>query len=755
MIENPWRKLIFIVVLLVVSGLLLKLEGVKRGLDLKGGARLVYRLDIEKAKAEGQIPKNMPAKQILEETIAILYNRVDPKGVLDPTIQPQGTDRILIEIPGRKESEITSVRNRIQQLGKLEFRIVIDQTIKTFDIEAEKERLKKWLKNPENQKIIARNPDDISVFNSLPPEKGGPKRPGKIRWVPMDEKADPHPQEVRVPIKVKDEKGKTIEKLARFIPITLEEPYFKGEELNPGTIRQSQDEMGFPAVAFEFKEGVKAKFADFTQKHKKRSMAIILNGRCRSAPTIRSRIAGPGIITGGSKGFSPEEVRNLIVTLKTGALKVKPELESESTIGPTLGEAAIRIGKLSMLVGGIAVVLFMLLFYRMAGLIAVISLLVNMTYLMGAMALFRFTLTLPGLAGLVLTVGMAVDGNILIFERIREELDKGKVLVQAVKNGFQMALSTIVDANLTTLITAIILYHVGTGPIRGFAVTLSIGIITSMFAALVVSRVLFHLFHQFGILKELKMGRVFRNPNFQFLAKKNVAVTISLILVVAGISIFATTDPDTKLGIDFRGGASVRVTLKQPEDIDLIREKIVSKIPGAIVNTLGGTLGTVGGEELKHISGNKAQHFAVKFKLPEKMFREKGDVKKEIGQVYRDKLKSALAEYLISPPFSHIEVIPSPEKTYSIVSFQMHTEEPVLIEDIRKALKGFENLVVEPANKEDKGKKAVKDFKITMDLEAGVRKEDIPERIKPRLAHLKSVNGNPIALTEPFPEFEL
>ncbi len=788
MVENAWRKVVFIVALLALAVWFWAGWGVMLGLDLKGGARLVYRLDIDAARKSGQIDPNTSNRDVLTETVTILQNRIDPQGVLEANINPEGNDRILIELPGKQESEIKPVRDRIQQLGKLEWRLVIDDSNKKFDLPEEKRRLEAWLKKPENQQIVGLNPDDISVFNSLSPEKGGPKQPGKIKWVPMDPKADPSPNEVRVPIEYKDPKtGKTVKAVARYIPVDLTEVYFTGEDLKAGKIRQTQDRFGLPAVAFELKESKKAVFADFTARNKQRPFAIILNGKCRSAPIIQDRLPGSGIITGGSKGFSGEEVRNLIITLKTGALKVKPILESESTLGPTLGETAIRTGVFSMAVGGALVVLFMLLFYRLAGLVAVISLLVNMTYLMGAMALFRFTLTLPGMAGLVLTVGMAVDGNILIFERIREEQDKGKVLIQAIKNGFQMALSTIVDANVTTLITALILYQVGTGPIRGFAVTLSIGILTSMFAALVVSKVLFHLLLEFGILKDrLSMGRIFTNPNYPFLAWRKVAMSLSAAAMAIGLFIFLDTDAHTKLGIDFTGGASMRIVLKQPEDIDLVRKKITEAIPGAIVNTLGGSLGEMGEKGGPHVVGHKAQTFAVKFKLsPEQVQKalasaetsktstgggpaskpasrpaaggtgSHGAMPQDLGLIYKDKLRKALKGWLVSTPTSNKVIVPSPDGTYSIVQFQLHTEKPVRLADLKKALSGYPHLSITPVRPEDKGKEAARDFQISMDMEAGIRPEDIDERLAPRLQGVKAVDGSPITLTEPFPEFEM
>ena len=210
-----------------------------------------------------------------------------------------------------------------------------------------------------------------------------------------------------------------------------------------------------------------------------------------SAPTIQSRISLRGQITGR---FSPREVANLAIVLRAGSLSVPVVIEEERTIGPALGQDSIDRGARASVIGLFLVVLAVAFYYRMSGLYAAVALTVNLLLLAGVMTLFGATLTLPGIAGLVLTVGMAVDANVIIFERIREELRVGKSVRAAVATGFDKAFWTVVDANVTTLITALVLYEFGTGPIKGFAVTLSIGIVTSVFSALVVTRLLFEIY---------------------------------------------------------------------------------------------------------------------------------------------------------------------------------------------------------------------------------------------------------------------
>jgi preprotein translocase subunit SecD len=232
-------------------------------------------------------------------------------------------------------------------------------------------------------------------------------------------------------------------------------------------------------------------FGELTEKNLQKPLAIILDGQVYSAPIIRDRISRQGQITGR---FSSEEARDLAVVLRAGALPIPVKIEEERTIGPALGQDSIRRGVWASLAGFVLVVAFTVGYYRMSGGYASIALLVNLVMLVGLMGLFEGTLTMPGIAGLVLTVGMAVDANVIIFERIREELRAGRTPRAAIAAGFQKALWTILDANITTLITALVLFEYGTGPIKGFAVTLSVGILTSVFSALVVTRVLYELY---------------------------------------------------------------------------------------------------------------------------------------------------------------------------------------------------------------------------------------------------------------------
>lgn len=254
--------------------------------------------------------------------------------------------------------------------------------------------------------------------------------------------------------------------------------------------RVGYDQSGMFAVDFSFNaEGSKI-FSKVTGNNINKLLAIVLDDKVMSAPVIRTRISKSGQITGN---FPHDEAADLAIILRSGSLPVPVEIEEERTVGPTLGKDSIAKGRFSLLVGGVLVLIFMVIYYRNSGMIADIALMLNILFILGALAMFGATLTLPGIAGIVLTIGMAVDANVIIFERIREELRLGKTPRIAVDAGYGKALWTILDANITTAVAAIVLFQFGTGPIKGFAVTLTIGIITSLFTALVVTRSIFDI----------------------------------------------------------------------------------------------------------------------------------------------------------------------------------------------------------------------------------------------------------------------
>jgi preprotein translocase subunit SecD len=267
------------------------------------------------------------------------------------------------------------------------------------------------------------------------------------------------------------------------------ETLLSGEYLSEARVR-FDNSTGEPYVSIKFNPKGSRLFAKITEENIQKRLAIVLDGKVHSAPVIQDKIVGEGSITGQ---FTDETARNLALVLRE-AFPTPVEVEYLKTVGPSLGEDSIRKGLLSMLIGGILVIIFMAIYYKGAGLVADLALMVNIVLIAGGLAAFDATLTLPGIAGIILTIGMAVDANVLIFERIREELRLGKTPRAALDAGFERATLTILDANVTTLIAALVLFQFGSGPVKGFAVTLSLGVLSSLFTALILSRAIFDYF---------------------------------------------------------------------------------------------------------------------------------------------------------------------------------------------------------------------------------------------------------------------
>lgn len=370
------------------------------------------------------------------QVLETLNSRVDEFGVAEPSIQRQGRKRIMLQLPGIKEKDRERVINIIERTAKLEFMLV-------EDIGQTKESILSKPKYGGNLPLERRLAPEVD-------ETGNP-----VRWYLLKE----------------DQK-------------------ITGDYLVDARVGFSGEPLGGAVVNFKFNLRGAQIFSKLTGANIGENLAIVLEGKVHSAPVIRARIFESGMIEGN---FSVEEANDLALVLRAGALPVNIEIEEERTVGPTLGRDLIAKGRRAVLVGLALVVIFMLAYYSAAGLIATLALLVNIIFIMAALASLHATLTLPGVAGIALTVGMAVDANIIIFERIREELRTGKTPRAAVDAGYTRSLWTILDANITTLIAAVILFQVGTGPIRGFAITLTLGVVSSVFTALVLTKLIYDL----------------------------------------------------------------------------------------------------------------------------------------------------------------------------------------------------------------------------------------------------------------------
>jgi len=420
--------------------------------------------------------------RLAEQALETIRNRIDQLGVAEPVIVRNGKDRIIVELPGVKNPE--RAKKVIGKVANLEFKEVIgtartpDELItklggtlppgETVSVEPSPEGPKFFLiKNGKREEIKVKSLEELV-------EKFG----GRV----------PEDQQILYQ-EIKNKEGKTV---GYVFYILKREPILTGAYLKDAY--PSQDENGMPAVSFVLKEEGARIFRDYTKTHIGTRLAIVLDNKVQSAPVIRSEIGARGQISGQ---FTYQEARDLAIVLRAGALPAPVKIIEETTVGPSLGKESVEKGIKAGVAGIIIVMLFMAVYYKTAGVIADLALLMNVVLLWAMMILLGATLTLPGIAGFILTVGMAVDANVIIFERIKEELRKGRNLFSAVEAGFARAWGTILDANITTLIAAAVLFQFGTGPIKGFAVTLSLGILSSMFTAVFVTKVLLDLIVKF------------------------------------------------------------------------------------------------------------------------------------------------------------------------------------------------------------------------------------------------------------------
>jgi preprotein translocase subunit SecD len=365
----------------------------------------------------------------VSQALETIRNRIDQFGVSEPDIRPQGEDRIVIQLPGVDDPQ--RAVELIGRTARLEFKLVDE----------------------------SRSPE-IAV-------QEGP----------------PAGTEIAYEMVVNTETGRTTK-----VPYLLRKrAQMTGEYITDA--RVALDNFNRPYVSMNFDAKGARLFERITEANVKKRLAVVLDGNVYSAPVIQETIAGGRAQITGS--YSMEEARDLAIVLRAGALPAPVTILEERTVGPSLGRDSIRQGMNSIIVGLALVLVFMVIYYRMSGIIADVALCFNVLLIMSVLAAFRATLTLPGIAGIILTIGMSVDANVLIFERIREEIRLGKSPRAAVDGGFAKATWTILDANVTTLIAAMVLFQFGTGPVRGFAVTLSVGIVASLFTAMFVSRLIF------------------------------------------------------------------------------------------------------------------------------------------------------------------------------------------------------------------------------------------------------------------------
>ena len=475
-------------------------KNIKLGLDLQGGTAFLIQLD-------GQ-----PSAAAREKAIEVIRKRVDKFGLSEPIIQPVGSNRISVEIPGLSEQQKDEARGQLSKVAKLEFRLV----------------------NPESQSLL-------NAYHTAGADSA------------VNPSAIPIDYEV-LPSVSHDENGAEI----RTEIVVKRRPEMGGKYVSKAF--RGFDPVGRPTVIIQFTPEGQQIFGRVTTDNVGKQLAIVLDNEVQSAPVLNGPIFNNAEISGGN--MTPTEAEELSSVLEN-PLETPVKLLEERGVDPSLGADSIRSGTKACLVAILLVMTFMIFYYRLSGVIASVGLILNLFMLFGMLAQFHFTLTLPGIAGIVLTIGMAVDANVLIYERIRDELAAGKPLKAAVEGGFARAFSAIFDAHVTTIIPAIILMVLGSGPLQGFAITLILGIVANLFAALVVTKNSFEWLLSFNRLERLSMLQALRNPRVDFIRLGRVASVFSVVLLIVGVGTFAT-HTGKLLGVDFAGGDAVTLSYTKP-----------------------------------------------------------------------------------------------------------------------------------------------------------------------------------------------
>jgi SecD/SecF fusion protein len=587
------------------------------------------------SEKEGNPYANVPfgQKQVLMQRITDLNPNEDPKVISD------FVESHFKVAKGRRaltSEEVENIKNLIQQQGKLEFRILANPV---DDGDAIK-RAEDYLKNPDNAATLRK----LAFEGSPPPppraEDGGATFPVTLsgetinysyRWVEVGKeelyslhlnndaaKSQGLAAQWQAVAAVRDKEAirfppmsggqfllysRTIPNLDRLSPKDRQQgkiyEYFiltrdteKGKEITGDYLAQAvsgPSQRGEPAVHFAFNSEGANRFYELTNLNRpakeggfERRLAIVLDSQIRAAPGLRSAIRDRGEISGG---FTPKTVQELVTILRAGALPatLKPNPVSENSMGPTLGSDTIFKGTLSVGIAFLAVLLFMLFYYRFAGIVACIALLANLVLTVAFMVMVSATFTLPGLAGLVLMLGMAVDANVLIYERLREERERGASLALAIRNGYDRAFPTIIDTHLSSIFTAIVLYVVGNDQLKGFGISLTMGLIISLFTSLFMTRTMFDFWMSKGWLHNLRMRQLFHRPNIDFMAIRYYWFTATIVLTILGAGLFVwRLNPAEKGGsvmnIDFIGGTAYTGKLSEPLEMKDLRRLLETNV---------------------------------------------------------------------------------------------------------------------------------------------------------------------------------
>lgn len=676
-----FERLTMIVALTLLAGGVSLYSKYRVGPDLKGGTILIYKITEDEG---GSVLK-------MDELIAALKRRLDPSGLQNYVIRPLGSDQVEIIMPDAVSGDVDLVKRRISTVGDLQFRIVAQRkrhgafmemaeqqwpenkkvvgtgpegetVLATFvpygiwlpivdneqnaEFVAKARAMWKELANRPNRKVA----DNLFFVNTAELENFTRSKDGKYvmeqvdgqdyvlaRW--DDDGNGFTSDQMGADGKVL-QRGEHLVRTApngmRYVLLFEDQYNVTGKYLT--RVSPTVDtRTGSPAVEFNFNTEGASKFYELTGEYKPETdktvyrLAVVLDGKLRSAPQLNARIGASGIITLGTNSTN-EEATALSKILQAGKLPhaVSKLPSSEFRISATLGQETINAGLFSVVLSLVAVIAVMVVYYKTGGMIAVFGLTLNLLFTVALMVMCKATWTLPGLAGLVLTVGMAVDANVLIYERLREELTKGASLAMAVRAGYEKAFSTILDSNLTTIITAMFLYLIGTDQIKGYAISLMMGLGTSLFCALTVCRTVTDFIVAKRWIRSLPMRQLFGKTNIDFLRYERKALTVSAVLAIAGlVALFLRGGAN--FDVDFTGGTMAGLQFKQPLTSPEVRER-----------ALAAGLPEVAVEEQQLGGQPSGTHFIVR--TTEK------DEGKEVGEaLVRDKLVKAFGNDLVLP----------------------------------------------------------------------------------------------------------
>ncbi|MBR6022551.1 MAG: protein translocase subunit SecD [Kiritimatiellae bacterium] len=593
-----WKWLILIVVTAASLALVCPpKDKVQLGLDLQGGTS--FTLEIQQDEnLDGSL------SDARDQAIEVIRNRIDALGIAEPSIYPDGDARIVVQIPGMKAEDRQRAADLIRKPAYLTFRVVAQKN-------------NEWVKSlfdrnlvPSNYEIAnlaqgdfwrrtAANPPDHAERDAI---RDFAQKPGfdlLLEKETIDGRDYWRPWYVSRNVELDGSMLKSA-------------GIGYGSQLNPSrSVDLSFDNAGrraFAKITRDLAPGGPKNPSPDGRRH----LAIVLDDTLYSAPYIREAIEGGNAqITGN---FTLEEASTLATALRSGRLKARPEVIEERTVDPTLGEDSVASGKRAALVGVAGVLVLTTVYYHFAGLVASLALVLNLILLplgmvlvagffgilgqagLNASAATLPVLTLPGIAGIVLSIGMAVDANVLIFERIREEMKLGKRFGAALDAGYDKAFRTILDANVTTLLTAVILFWLGSGPVKGFAITLSAGIIVSMYTAIWVTRMVFDFLESRGLLSNLGMMSLVPETKIDFLGKRKIAAVLSVVVILASLG-YMYSRGRANFGVDFTGGQQLTFSFEQKADVDAIRAAFAAN-PDAAVDSIQYQRAGVTGDDL-------------------------------------------------------------------------------------------------------------------------------------------------------------